>query len=157
MESNMLLEGHFQNAYVTRDLDQAVATFRSRYGVDKVLQFPSQVTVTTPRGTGPASFKTAFAWVGSLQYEFIEPLSGMVEVYRDALPQGDGFAFHHVCMRVHDWDRTRAEIARGPHPVVLEGQTASVRFVYVDARDTLGHYLEYAWMQPETWTAMGGR
>lgn len=153
----MLLEGHFQNAYVTRDLDKALTLFRSRFGIDKVLQFDAEVDIRTPAGTGPAAFRTALAWVGSLQYEFIQPLSGLVQVYREALPDGDGLAFHHVCMRVQDWERTRAAIERGPHPVVLEGSTTGVRFVYVDARDTLGHYLEYAWMKPETWAAMGGR
>jgi hypothetical protein len=29
--------------------------------------------------------------------------------------------------------------------------------VYVDARDTVGHYLEYCWMTPERWAALGGR
>jgi len=157
LEKIMLLEGHFQNAYVTRDLDKAVALFRSHYSVDKVLQFQSQVEVNTPAGTGAAVFKTAFAWVGPLQYEFIEPVSGMVQVYQQALPQGAGFAFHHVCMRVQDWAGTRAEIDRGPYPIVLEGETAGVRFVYVDARESLGHYLEYVWMKPEVWSAMGGR
>lgn len=153
----MLIEGHFQNAYVTRDLDKAVALVRARHGIDRVLQFQAEVQVTTPAGTGPAAFKTALAWVGSLQYEFIEPLSGQVQVYRDALPAGDGLAFHHVGMRVQDWERSRADIARGPYPVVLEGETPGVRFVYVDARESLGHHLEYVWMKPETWTAMGGR
>jgi len=157
LEKIMLLEGHFQNAYVTRDLDKAVALFRSHYGVDKVLQFQSQVEVKTPAGTGAAVFKTAFAWVGSLQYEFIEPVSGLVQVYQQALPPGDGLAFHHVCMRVQDWEGTRAEIDGGSYPIVLEGETAGVRFVYVDARESLGHYLEYVWMKPEVWSAMGGR
>jgi len=29
--------------------------------------------------------------------------------------------------------------------------------MYVDARDTVGHYLEYLWFSPEMWKAYGGK
>ena len=41
--------------------------------------------------------------------------------------------------------------------MVMEGGTPGhLLWLYVDARDTVGHYLEYCWMTPERWAAMGG-
>jgi hypothetical protein len=42
---------------------------------------------------------------------------------------------------------------------VLEGASSDgkLKFVYLDARDLVGHYLEYVWATPERWTQMGMR
>ena len=153
-----MLEGyHFQNAYVTRDVDKWIATFGERAKVDKVLTFEGTTPVTTVNGTGVQTNKLAFIWVGDLQYELIQPVSGDVAIYADALPEGDGLQFHHVCMRVLDWDEFRARVDQQPYPVVLEGGNEQLRFLYLDARAFLGHYLEYVWMSDERWTQMGGR
>ncbi len=154
----MMLEGrHYQNAYITRDIDKAVETFRTRAGVKDVMRYEGPVEVITPRGRGTAVNKLAFIWIGDLHYELIQPVSGFVDVYRDELPADDSLRFHHVCMRVDDWDVFRSNVERQHYPVVLEGGSDALKYVYLDARDFLGHYLEYTWMVPERWTAMGGR
>lgn len=153
----MLLINHFQNAYVTRDIEQALSFFREHYGVADARYMQTEVQVTTPQGKGTAVNKVAFIWVGNLQYELIEPVSGLVDIYRDALPE-NGLRFHHICMRSLDWTATLAEIERQKLPIVYRGETASgLQFIYADARDTLGHYLEYVSMPQQIWTAMGGR
>lgn len=152
-----MLEGyHFQNAYVTRDADKWIETFRKRAKVDRVLAYEGTTAVTTPAGPGEQTNKLAFIWVGDLQYELIQPIAGAVDIYRDALPAGDGLQFHHICMRVDDWDDFRARVDQQPYPVVLEGGNDLLRFLYLDARAFLGHYLEYVWMTPERWKQMGG-
>jgi hypothetical protein len=153
-----MLEGHhFQNAYVTRDVDKWVATFGERAKVDTVLTFEGSTPVTTVNGAGVQTNKLAFLWVGDLQYELIQPVSGDVAIYSDALPDGDGLQFHHVCMRVDDWDDFRARVDQQPYPVVLEGGNEQLRFLYLDARPFLGHYLEYVWMSDARWAQMGGK
>lgn len=153
----MLLTNHYQNAYVTRDLDRALALLRARHGVDGFTRYAVDMEVNTPGGRGRVVMKLALGWVGALQYELIEPVSGLVDIYRDALSEYP-LQFHHVCMRVHDWDTFRADLDRQQRPVVIEGGTPGhLQFVYVDARDSLGHYLEYCWMTPERWAAAGGR
>jgi len=152
-----MLEGyHFQNAYVTRDIDKWVATFAERAKVDRLLTFEGSTPITTVDGAGVQTNKLAFLWVGDLQYELIQPVSGDVAIYRDALPEGDGLQFHHVCMRVGDWDDFRARVDAQPYPVVLEGGNEQLRFLYLDARPFLGHYLEYVWMSDKRWSQMGG-
>jgi len=156
--SGMFLQNHYQNAYVTRDLAQALTIFRTQYGFDGFRQFDVSQQVSTPAGSGTAVLKVALGWIGNLQYEVIQPISGFVDVYSRHLPDQHPLRSHHVCMRVDDWTSFRAEIERQKRPVVLEGGTPGhLQFLYVDARDSLGHYLEYCWMTPERWAAMGGR
>lgn len=152
----MLLENHYQNAYVTRDIEKALDIFRTRYGVPDAKYFQAETEVWTPNGTGIAVNKIAFIWIGTLQYELIEPVSGPVEIYRDALPE-QSLRFHHICMRSFDWDATLAEVERQGLTIVYRGDTASgLKFIYADARDSLGHYLEFTSVPPAVWTAMGG-
>jgi hypothetical protein len=152
-----MLEGyHFQNAYVTRDIDKWIKTFNEHAKVDRVMIYEGTTPVTTPAGPGTQTNKLAFIWVGDLQYELIQPISGDVQLYSEALPADDGLQFHHVCMRVADWDEFRARAEEQPYPIVLEGGNEALRFLYLDARAFLGHYLEYVWMSEERWGQMGG-
>jgi Glyoxalase/Bleomycin resistance protein/Dioxygenase superfamily len=153
-----MLEGkHYQNAYITRDIAKALGSFKKRAGVEGVQSFEAEVEVTTPAGRGMAKNKLAFIWIAGMQYELIEPVSGLVDIYSDALPADDSLKFHHVAMRVPEWEPFRAKVNQQRYPVVLEGGGDLLRFVYLDARDFLGHYLEYVWATPERWAAMGGR
>lgn len=153
-----MLEGyHFQNAYVTRDIEKWVATFGERAKVDRVLRYEGTTSVVTVDGPGVQTSKLAFLWVDDLQYELIQPVSGDVAIYADDLPEGDALRFHHVCMRVADWADFRARVDQQPYPVVLEGGNEQLRFLYLDARAFLGHYLEYVWMSDERWAQMGGK
>ncbi|WP_317932295.1 VOC family protein [Halioxenophilus sp. WMMB6] len=153
-----MLEGHhFQNAYITRDIGKALQQFRDRCGRENVASFEVEVDVKTPGGEGKAKNKLAFIWVNNLQYELIEPVSGLVDVYGDELPADDQLKFHHVCMRVDDWEEFRSRVDELGYPVVLEGGSPELKYVYLDARDFLGHYLEYVWMTPQRWQQIGGQ
>ena len=152
-----MLEGyHFQNAYVTRNLDKWVDVFQERGKVDRVISFETSTMVKTPTGTGAQHTKLAFIWIGDLQYELIQSLGGSDSIFRDALPDDDSLRFHHICMRVPTWDDIRARIDQQSYPVVLEGGADGVRFVYLDARPFLGHYVEYSWMSDDLWRQVGG-
>ena len=152
-----MFEGyHYQNGYITRNIDKAIEQFRQR-GADQVTSIEVPVELTTPKGKGIAVSKLAFIWIDNLQYELIQPVSGLVDVYTDELPDGDSVKFHHICMRVDDWDDFRSRVAEKGYPVVLEGGSDQLKFLYLDARDVVGHYLEYVWMTPERWTQLGGK
>ena len=155
----MLTGQHYQNAYVTRNVDKAVADFKQHADIRTLYEIEVPVQVWTPQGEGTGVQKLAFVWVGDLNFELIEPKEGdVLAIYRDALRDDDRLQFHHVCQRVDDWDALMARIPDQPFPVVLKGGTPSMlQFVYLDARAWLGHYIEYVWMVPERWAAMGGR
>jgi hypothetical protein len=153
------LEGHYQNAYITRDIDAAIEVFRARHGFDGFQRYELSYELKTRTGPGTASIKLALGWMGNVQYELIQPVSGLVDVYSSDLPERSILKFHHVAMRVKDdWQGFRAEVDRQQLPVIMEGGTpGQSQWLYIDGRDTVGHYLEYCYMPPERWTQLGGR
>lgn len=152
-----MLEGHHhQLAYVTRNLEKSVAEFKARARTRWDAAVDATFNVTTPDAAGTLSAKIAILWVDDVQFEFIQPVSGLDALYRDWLPEGDGLKFHHTGWIVKDWDEMQAGLVRNPWPVVVTGESHGAKFTYVDARATLGHFVEYVWMTPETWKLMGG-
>ena len=158
--TDMRFNHFFQNAYVTRDLARAVATVTQWHGITDWVYFEPDMEVwTATDGKGPCHLKVALGWVGALQIELIQPVSGNVRHYQEYLPTDPADVtprFHHICMRVHDWETARAEVRERGWPVVYEGGVEGCEFVYLDARESLGHYVEYLWMSPELWAASGG-
>ena len=44
------------------------------------------------------------------------------------------------------------------YPVVIEGESGdNLKFLCLDARDLLGHYLEYTWTTDARWQRLGGQ
>lgn len=153
----MITGEHFQNAYVTRNLEKAVADFSKYAEVRAEYFWEGDVPVVTPQGEDSMHLKLALLWVGDLQYEFIQPVSGLEHIYIDALREDDRISFHHVCMRVDDWDELHRSLAEQPYPIVFEGAAGPSKFLYVDARPYCGHFLEYSMMPSEMWAETGGR
>jgi hypothetical protein len=154
-----MIEGrHYQNAYVTRNIDKAVAAFTAAADIRSSMTFEATTEVLTPAGRRGQTLKMAFIWVGDLQYEFIEPVTEAVPIFSSWLPDGDEPKFHHSCTRIDDWDDFRRRVDQQPLPVAFEGAGGDgLKFLFLDARDLLGHYLEFCWMIPERWAQIGGR
>ena len=133
---------YYQNAYVTRDADAAAARIKAMADVRFESGFDDPVEVAVPGASGPMRSKVVLLWTEDFQYELIQPISGLVDIYTDALPHGDGLAFHHVCRRVNDWAAFRTQVDRQPIPLRLEGSFGPVKILYLDSRPQLGHYLE---------------
>jgi hypothetical protein len=150
------LTDHYQNAYVTPDIDHAIALLEAQFGgaAGKAMRIDVTQTVTTADGVGEGVMKLAFIQIGRLQYELIEPVSGNVALYKDAVSADQPMRFHHVAMRADDIDAVRAEAEKHGRKVVLSGENSGVRFLYIDARDALGHYLEYVQAPAAFWEAM---
>jgi hypothetical protein len=151
------MNGFFQNAYITRDLEKSMATFKEHHGIDEFIVLSISPEVQSKWGNGPLYAKVALGWIDNLQIELIEPGGGLVNHYTEDLPDDDLPHFHHICMRVPDWDAFKAEAAREGWPIVSEGGVPGCMFAYIDARDKLGHYVEYMWMTDEMWAATGGK
>lgn len=151
-----MLEGHhFQNAYVTRDIEKWVAKFQEQAKVDRLIRYEGTIPVTTVKGPGEMSLKVAFIWIGDMQYELIQPIAGDVHVYADSLPADDSLVFHHVCMRMEDGNDFRARLSQQPFKAVLEGGDGESGYTYLDMREFLGHYVEFSWMPEAQWEGMG--
>ncbi len=150
-------EGFHQNSYVTRDLDKAIVMLGERYNLHDFIHFEPEMTVDTSYGgRGFCHVKVAMAWADGLMFELVQPIAGLVQHYVDFLPDDDSLRFHHAGMRVPDWDACRSGLVSKGEIIAYEGEVPGVNWLYVDARATLGHYLEYTWVSPEMWKAMGG-
>jgi hypothetical protein len=151
----MFFENQYQIAYVTADFKLATSILCDQFGVkefkglegDKVVEN----RVWTPEGEADIGMRAAIAQVGSLTLEVLEPVSGATGIFTQMLTPGQPLRVHHIGMRCEDIDAVRAEHERHGRQVVMAGSFKTARFMYVDARATLGHYLEYASAPPEYW------
>ena len=77
-------------------------------------------------------------------------------IYANCQNNGGLLHFHHICMRVPEWEPFRAAVAAQDLPVVLEraGEGDLLKFLYLDGREFCGHYLEYVWMSDERWAQL---
>lgn len=160
----MFLRGHMQNAYVTHDLDRAMEMVGNRFGVERFDRFDPEMVVKTTSGDKPMVTRVASFWAGGLNVEMIEPVSGYVDHYMTMLPQDRSDVtprFHHISLRRDDEAAMREEIAQLGLPLAFEGPVSikspipSLVFVYLDGRETLGHYVEFTWKSPEGWKFVG--
>jgi len=154
----MLLKGHYQNAYVTHDLDRAMKLIDDRYGAIDWIVFEPDMVLKTDAGERESSVRAAVGWAGGLNIELIQPTRGWNDTYLPFLPADRNDPtprFHHIAVRREDEAGMRAEIAGLGLPLAFEGSVPGLLFIYLDARESLGHYLEYVWASPEAWEMQG--
>lgn len=154
-----LLLNQYQLGYVASDIHRAMAILREQYGTPEFRSLAGEdyvvsgYSVWTPQGEREIVTKCAVARINGQAIEVIQPVSGATEIYDEFIRPDEPMRLHHVAMRVDDFDGTLAEHERQGRRVVIRGGIRQARFAYVDARATLGHYLEYVSAPPEYWTA----
>lgn len=154
----MFVKGHYQNAYVTHNLDAAMELVGGRFGIVNYITFEPDMVLQTPTGPREASVRVALGWASGLQFELIQPTGGYVDHYLPFLPADHSDPsprFHHIAVRRDDLNAMREEVARLGLPVAFEGSVPGLTFLYLDARHTLGHYFEYVWASEEGWAGQG--
>lgn len=154
----MYFKGHFQNAYVTHDLDDALAGIDRQFGKIDWIVFEPDMQLKTPTGIKESSVKAALGWHDGHQLEIIQPVRGYADHYLPYLPADKtdpSPRFHHIAVRRDDVAAMREEVARLGLPLEFEGEVPGLIFIYLDARKSLGHYFEYIWASPEGWEMQG--
>jgi hypothetical protein len=153
MQDVGLFEGKFrQIAWITNDMDAAMAAFARDYSVPRWLDLRELPIQTGPDGA--AMCNVALAVRGGVEFELIQPLGGADKVYSQVLTDEPGLQvrFHHICYRLETLEALEAvrERARqAGRSIVLEGGTPSgVRYFYTDERARLGHHVEYIYYPP---------
>jgi len=148
----------FQNGYVCDDVAVALAGFAARSDARTIGPFEVEQLLSASAGRARVVTRIAFVWLGEFQYELIEPVIDESGVYAGYADTGGPCHFHHVAMRVADWDTFRAAVDAQDLPVVLERaiEGDALKFLYLDGRKVCGHYLEFVWMSDERWRQMGG-
>lgn len=152
---------HSQVAYVTNDMQRALAVFRDHYDVPAFHVFANDAPGLVQ--SDGARLKIALALVGGVEIELIEPQGDSAPLFSAALPIDGDFAirFHHVAYRIDgtlaDYESHLASIDSARHPVVLHGAMGDLmRFAYTDERALLGHYVEHVWMDPGLFAQLAG-
>lgn len=144
---------HSQIAYVTSDLDRALAVFRDDYNVSSFHVFANDAPGLVQ--SDGARLRIALALVGGVEIELIEPQGDSAPLFSEVLPSHGSFAirFHHVAIRIDgtlaDFEAHMASIDQTRHPVVWHGAMGDMmRYAYTDERPVLGHFVEHVWMDP---------
>ncbi len=150
-----------QTAYVTNDMEQALAVFRHQYDVPSFYVFANDAPGMVQ--SDGAQLKIALAIVGGVEIELIEPQGDTAPLFSATLPSDGSFAirFHHVAYRIEgdlsDFEAHMASIDPEKHPVIWSGSLGDVmRFAYTDERAVIGHYVEHVWMHPDLRLQMAG-
>lgn len=154
----MSLHGHYQNAYVTHDLDRAIEHSRIAFGLQDFSVLDVELISRTSSGDKESQLRVATAWAGVLQIELIQPVSGYIAPYADALSADRSDAslrLHHVAMRRDDLDAMRLEAANLGLPFAFESGGAGITCIFLDGRDRCGHFLEFVTATDAGWDLVG--
>jgi hypothetical protein len=145
----------FQLGYITRDLDQALDHCRNELGLDGFHRSQSSAPVLAGGRVQELKLRSASLNVGRNQIELIQPISGPIEAYTEAVDlEARIINFHHVAIAVRgpysEFERARAEVAASGDPVAFvhpvdDPAEPMVAFMYVDTRARIGHYTEFLW------------
>jgi hypothetical protein len=121
----------------SRDLDEVASEFRASTGAGPFV-VARKIPLTSCTITGrPGEFdhSSAYGWWGEL----------MVELVQEHTPSviGRTSGLHHMAFMVPDLEQAIAWCARQKWPTLLDANTSTgQRFVFADARETLGHLVE---------------
>lgn len=135
-----------QNAYVVRDMDEAIARWRKVVNIGPVfvMSHISLHAVTYRGEAAELDITAAVAFAGHVQLEFIVQHNDAPSAYRDVVPAGQE-GFHHICFYPDDYDAELARYEAMGFPVATSGRVGSadgMRFCYVDTRSSLNCMVE---------------
>jgi hypothetical protein len=141
----LLLNDHFQVAYVTNDLPRAREILQERYGIGAFRHLEAKLP-------HDGEIQLELAWAGGIMLELIWAHGPGTEFYNDRLPpQSFAIRHHHLAYFIHDqtsWDALQETIRTQAWNIVIENRIEGyMRWCYVDAPE-LGHYLEYIFPDP---------
>ena len=144
-----MFKNTFQIAYVTNDLRRAVSVFHEQ-GVANIATF-DDFTLEVDDGRN-AVINVGLAYVGDIQLEIIEPVSGEVDLYRTWLPESFAVRHHHFCHRldsVAELESLQRSYEQAGTRIPLAARLGETRLFYADTTELLDHYQEYAWVDSE--------
>lgn len=133
-----------QNCYVVRDLEAACARFHGLLGIGPFVGGVEAILSDHHYRGQPAEpirLRGVFVQSGDLNIELVQILSTGPSAFHDMFPDG-GEGLHHVAMFCDDYEAERDRLVAAGCPVVSEFEAVGAHICYIDARDTLGHFIE---------------
>ncbi len=137
----------FQIGYVVPNLDAALAEFNNRLGAPRFMVL-REIVVQNGwfRGsTAPINHSMAFGYIGDMQFEIIENLSGKstYSEFLDRVPEG---GVHHLGYIVDDYDAADADLLARGYRLVQRGTFADTRFGYYESGEDPGTLTEILYL-----------
>lgn len=136
-----------QIGIVVNDLERTTQLLSTVFGIGpfRFIEWPNRPdTHYTYRGREEhIKIRQAFVQVGPLELEFIQPLEGDRNAYRQFLDEKGG-GIHHVLFEVEDLEAVTAEVAKSGIDVLQTGTgiRPGTRWALLDTLKEAGLYLE---------------
>lgn len=134
---------YYHNGYVCRDMDAAIAKLTGGGGPSSF--FTMDVARGRPASESPMR-RLALAGIGDHIYELLEIDASAPSIYQHAVPADDSIVFHHTGFYIDtdgDWAALEQEVERNGGAASAGEIPGVLRFIYVDRRADLGHFVEY--------------
>jgi methylmalonyl-CoA/ethylmalonyl-CoA epimerase len=137
----------FQIGYVVPSLDATLAEFNNRLGAPRFMVL-REIVVQNGwfRGsTAPINHSMAFGYIGDMQFEIIENLSGKstYSEFLDRVPEG---GVHHLGYIVEDYDAADADLLARGYRLVQRGTFGDTKFGYFETSDDPGTMTEIVYL-----------
>jgi hypothetical protein len=140
-----------QHGYVVRDLEASLAYWQETMRAGPFFVVDNALEGLTYRGRPTSvTWTTALTYRGNMLIEIIRQNDDSPSIYREQL-DARGPGFHHFMLKAPDFDATLDRFVRsGAVPAFGRMGPGEERFMYVDARVSLGCFVELYDMRPET-------
>jgi len=143
------LENFWHFGYLTTDIDRALEIFAVRLGLDRINHLPGFEVQTAPGRWGCIDIAVGFA--GDTMVELIRPKSGELGVFNGPTSSKEfELSLHHLAYRVpseQEWHHCLNAVAASGFKIAKEWDRDSpIHSIYLDFKETLGHYLQYQYL-----------
>jgi methylmalonyl-CoA/ethylmalonyl-CoA epimerase len=151
--TGVALQKAVQIGIVVPDLDRATELLGSLFGIGpfRFIEWPNRPdSKYWYRGEEQKiKIRQAFVQVGNLELEFIQPVEGERNAYRDFLEERGG-GIHHVLFEVENMDTVVSAVgARGVTPLQAgTGIRPGTKWTLLDTQDLIGFFLELRHVAP---------
>ena len=153
---NFADETVIQHGYVVRDLEASLAFWKETMRAGPFFVVDNALEGLIYRGR-PTSVRwtTALTYRGNMLIEIIRQNDDSPSIYREQL-ETRGPGFHHFMLKSSDFDATLARFECGGCPPAFGRMgPGEERFMYVDALQSLGCFVELYDMAPGTLDLFG--
>jgi catechol 2,3-dioxygenase-like lactoylglutathione lyase family enzyme len=149
MTEKTLAQSVFQIGYVVPDLKAAVAFFKEKLGVPHFMVVEKiHLSDQTYRGKpSDVTSAIAFGYLGDMQIELIQPISGE-STYTEFLAKNPAGGVQHLGVMVEDFDKAVADMKAKGFPLVQSGRNGETRLAYFATDPAIGTLTEIVYIHP---------
>jgi catechol 2,3-dioxygenase-like lactoylglutathione lyase family enzyme len=140
----------FQIAYVVPDLQAAIRFFKETLGVRDFMVWENLMLEDQTYNSTPGDYvqSIAFGYLGDLQIELIQPLSGE-STYSAYLRKNPRGGVQHLGILVDDFNAAVGAMQQRGHKVVQSGRHGDTQLVYFDTDAASGTLTEIITIAPD--------